>query len=60
MAAKKQTVTLAFERATKNTFRFSTEDETAAITTLYVSKDAEIFDGLKGEPKEITVTLEAK
>lgn len=53
MAAKPVTVNMALARETKNTFRFETDPD-AAITTLYVRKDA-FKDGKA--PEKITVVV---
>ncbi len=47
-------VTLAFERETKNTVRYSTDDEDAAVNPLYIQKSA-----IKGDvPESVTITVE--
>lgn len=46
-------VALAFTKATKNTFRFDAADDDAAITSLYVRKEA--FGGQ--QPTSVTLTV---
>lgn len=52
-----KTIVMAFERATKRTFRFKEQapEGEEAIGTLYVQK--RVFDGK--EPKNIKITIEA-
>lgn len=52
--AKPVEVTLNKERETKRTIRFNSEDEAAAITTLYVAKSA--VEEL-GNPDTIKVSI---
>lgn len=52
-SASKLTLTLQKVRETKNTVRFESDDEDAAVTTLYVAKGF-----VDGDTESITLTLE--
>jgi hypothetical protein len=51
-----KTVQLTFEKATKNTYRYTEAGNEPIIGTLYVQKST--FEG--EPPQEITVTIEPK
>lgn len=49
-------VTLTFDKETKNTYRFATDDDKAAVSTVYINKSA--LNGAKvGDSTKLTLSI---